>query len=51
MKKLIILSTILLTVLSCKVTEKPEFLRVENIDVVESNSEFVVLSDNFFRKF
>lgn len=49
MKKLIILSTILLTVLSCKVNEKPEFLRVENIDVVESNSEFVILSaDAFF---
>jgi len=48
MKKLIILSTILLTVLSCKVTEKPEFLRVENIEVLESNSEFIKLSANAF---
>ncbi|WP_299890527.1 LEA type 2 family protein [uncultured Lacinutrix sp.] len=49
MKKLIILSTIILTILSCKVNEKPEFLRVENIKVVDSNSEFVSLSaDAFF---
>ena len=49
MKKLIILSTILLTFLSCKVKEKPEFLRVENIKVLESNAETVTLTaDAFF---
>lgn len=48
MKKLIILSTIILTVISCKVNEKPEFLRIENIQVIESNSEFVSLSANAF---
>ena len=49
MKKLIILSTILLTLLSCGITKKPEFLRVENINVVNSNSEFIILSaDAFF---
>lgn len=49
MKKLIILSTILLTILSCNVTEKPEFLRVENIKLLESNAEFIKLSaDAFF---
>lgn len=49
MKKLIILSTIILTAISCKVTEKPEFLRVKNIDVIESKGEFIKLSaDAFF---
>ncbi len=49
MKKLIILSTILLTVFSCKVKEKPEFLRVENIKVLESTANSVTLTaDAFF---
>ncbi|OIQ16330.1 hypothetical protein [Lacinutrix sp. MedPE-SW] len=49
MKKLIILSTILLTILSCKVNEKPEFLRIENIEVEDSNNEFIILTaDAFF---
>jgi hypothetical protein len=49
MKKLTILSTILLTVVSCKVKEKPEFLRVENIEVLESTAESVTLTaDAFF---
>ena len=49
MKKLIILSTILLTIVSCKVKEKPEFLRVENIKVLESTANSVTLTaDAFF---
>lgn len=49
MKKVIILSTILLAIVSCKVKEKPEFLRVENIKVLESTSETVTLTaDAFF---
>lgn len=49
MKKVIILSTILLTVFSCKVKEKPEFLRVENIKVLESTANSVTLTaDAFF---
>lgn len=49
MKKLIILLTITCCFLSCKFKEKPEFLRVENIAVAESNSEFIVVTaDAFF---
>ncbi|WP_452223016.1 LEA type 2 family protein [Lacinutrix chionoecetis] len=49
MKKLIILSTIIFVVFSCNITDKPEFLRVENIEIEESNSEFIVLTaDAFF---
>lgn len=51
MKKVIILSTILLTLISCKVKEKPEFLRVDNIKVLESNKDFLVLTaDAYFLK-
>ncbi len=49
MKKVIILSTIILTIFSCKVKEKPEFLRLENIKVLESTAEYVTLTaDAFF---
>ncbi len=49
MKKLIILLTIIITLLSCKVKEKPEFLRVENIKVLESTSEYLTLTaDAYF---
>lgn len=48
MKKLIILLTITVCFLSCKVKETPEFLRVENIQVTDSNSKFVVLTANAF---
>ena len=49
MKKIIILSTILITLISCSVKEKPEFLRVDNIKVLESNSKYLVLTaDAFF---
>lgn len=44
MKQLIILSTILMTFFSCSVNEKPEFLGVENIKVLESNSKYVTLT-------
>ncbi|WP_052172585.1 LEA type 2 family protein [Psychroserpens jangbogonensis] len=41
MKKLIILSTLVITFISCSVKEKPEFLRVENIKVLESTSKTI----------
>lgn len=44
MRKLIILSTLILTFISCSVTEKPEFLRVENIKVLESTSKTITLT-------
>ncbi|MCH4553008.1 hypothetical protein [Aestuariibaculum lutulentum] len=44
MKRLIILSTILISFLSCSVKEKPEFLRVENIHVTESNAKHIIIS-------
>lgn len=49
MKNVLILLTILLTILSCSVKEKPEFLRVDNIKVLESNRDVLVISaDAFF---
>jgi hypothetical protein len=49
MKKTILLSITLFTILSCKVNEKPEFLRVENIEVLESTRNHVTLkADAFF---
>ncbi len=49
MKKLIILLTVIITLLSCKVKEKPEFLRVDNIKVLESTSEYLTLTaDAYF---
>jgi len=44
MKKLIILSTLVVTFISCSVKEKPEFLRVENIKVLESTSKTITLT-------
>ncbi|WP_372755260.1 hypothetical protein [Mariniflexile sp.] len=46
MKRLIILSTILLTFFNCSVNEKPEFIGIDNIKVSESTSEYVVLTAN-----
>ena len=43
MKRLIILSTILITFLNCSVAEKPQFLNVQNIKVSGSNSKFVTI--------
>ena len=49
MKKFIILLTAMLTILSCSVKEKPEFLRVDNIKVDDSNSKFITLTaDAYF---
>ncbi|QRM90920.1 hypothetical protein FG167_17265 [Lacinutrix sp. WUR7] len=49
MKKFIILLTVTLTILSCSVKEKPEFLRVDNIKVDDSNSKFITLTaDAYF---
>jgi len=44
MKRLIILSTICITFLSCSVNKKPEFVKVKNIKVIESTSTYVTLS-------
>lgn len=50
MKKLIILSTLIITLVSCSVKEKPEFLRVENIKVLESTPKVLTLTaDAFFK--
>ncbi len=49
MRKIIILSTISLIILSCKVKEKPEFLYVKNIEVEKSSSKHLTLTaDAFF---
>lgn len=49
MRKFIILSTLILTLVNCSVKEKPIFLRVENIKVLESTSTHLMLSaDAFF---
>ncbi|MGB6268927.1 MAG: hypothetical protein WBF67_07960 [Olleya sp.] len=49
MKNTLILLTILLTFLSCKVRETPEFIKVENIKVTESSPRFItVTADAFF---
>lgn len=49
MQKFIILSTIFVLFLGCSTKEKPEFLRVENIQVLESTSENILLSaDAYF---
>ncbi|WP_308992116.1 hypothetical protein QLS71_019175 [Mariniflexile litorale] len=44
MKRVIILSTILLTLFNCSVNEKPEFLGVENIKILESTPKYVILT-------
>lgn len=50
MKKFIILSTLIITLVSCSVKEKPEFLRVENIKVLESTSTTITMTaDALFR--
>lgn len=50
MRKLIILLTLLLTLFNCSVKEKPEFLKVENIEIKDSNNEFITLTANAFFK-
>ena len=49
MKKIIFLSTLLLFCLGCSVNKKPEFLRVDNIKVLESTSNYVTITaDAYF---
>ncbi len=49
MKRLIILSTICVMFNSCSVREKPEFINIENIQVVKSTSKYITLTaDAFF---
>lgn len=49
MRQSIILLTILLTVLSCSINEKPEFIDVKNIKVTESTSKYITITaDAFF---
>ncbi|RBP32693.1 late embryogenesis abundant protein [Oceanihabitans sediminis] len=49
MKKLIILLTVALSFASCSIKEKPEFLRVDNIKVDDSNSKYITLTaDAYF---
>ncbi len=50
MRKFIILSTVILTMVNCAVKEKPVFLRVENIQVLESSATHITLTaDAFFK--
>ena len=49
MKKIIFLSTILLFCFGCSVNEKPEFIRIDNIKVLESTSTHITLTaDAYF---
>ncbi len=44
MKQLIILSTMLILFFNCSVKEKPEFINVDNIKVLESTSKNITLT-------
>jgi len=44
MKQLPILSTLFLTLFSCSVNEKPEFIALKNIEVTSSTSKLITLS-------
>lgn len=49
MKKIIILLTLYISLFSCTVTEKPQFIGLENIEVLESTSKFITIgADAFF---
>ena len=49
MKPLLIFSILFLTLTSCTVNEKPEFISIKNIEVLESTSKMITLSaDAFF---
>lgn len=41
MKRLIILSTICILFFNCSINEKPQFIGIENIKVIESTSKYV----------
>ena len=43
MKRLVILSTIILTFFNCTLKEKPQFINLQNIKVSESNSKFITI--------
>ena len=50
MRRPIILLTLLFTLFSCKVSEKPEFISVENIALVESNKNSITIkADALFK--
>ncbi len=44
MKKTVLIFLIILTAVACKVNEKPEFVRVENIKVLESTADYITLT-------
>ena len=44
MKKLIILSTICVVFMSCSVNEKPQFIGIQNIKVLESTSKYITFT-------
>jgi len=46
MKKLIILSTVLITFLNCTVTEKPTFVGIQNIKITEKSSKNITFLAN-----
>lgn len=48
MKRIIILSTILLSFFSCSINEKPEFININDVKVLESNSKFITITANAF---
>lgn len=48
MKKLLILLTLVSLNLSCSIKEKPEFLRVDNIKVLESTTNYISVSANAY---
>jgi len=49
MKKSIIFSIIITTFLSCSISKKPEFLRIENIKILESTAkDITIIADAFF---
>ena len=44
MKRVLVLSIICITFVCCSVKEKPQFIRVENIKVLESTSRYVTFT-------
>nr|WP_321224624.1 LEA type 2 family protein [uncultured Psychroserpens sp.] len=44
MRKLILLLTVTITMMSCSVNEKPIFKGIEDIEVVDSNSQIITLT-------
>jgi len=50
MHKSIILLTLILTFYSCSVKDKPEFQKIENIQIKESSREFITLTANAYFK-